>query len=117
MEQAAAPAALAPDPDRAPAVPVHGADLRAVEGANTGPVAKFHPTPFAIGLGEAASARVLEDAKLAALAEFAAGAGHEINNPLATIVGRARRCSSTRPIPVGGRAWRRSPRRRFASAT
>lgn len=28
-------------------------------------------------------------AKLAALAEFAAGAGHEINNPVATIVGRA----------------------------
>jgi signal transduction histidine kinase len=27
-------------------------------------------------------------AKLAALAEFAAGAGHEINNPVATIVGR-----------------------------
>lgn len=27
--------------------------------------------------------------KLAALAEFAAGAGHEINNPVATIVGRA----------------------------
>jgi signal transduction histidine kinase len=29
------------------------------------------------------------DAKLAALAEFAAGAGHELNNPLAVIVGRA----------------------------
>ena len=33
--------------------------------------------------------RRLRDAKLAALAEFAAGAGHEINNPVATIVGRA----------------------------
>ena len=31
----------------------------------------------------------LRDAKLAALAEFAAGAGHEINNPLATISGYA----------------------------
>jgi signal transduction histidine kinase len=33
--------------------------------------------------------RILETAKLEALAEFAAGAGHEINNPVATIVGRA----------------------------
>ena len=31
----------------------------------------------------------LRDAKLAALAEFAAGAGHEINNPLAVISGNA----------------------------
>jgi len=31
----------------------------------------------------------LDDAKLAALAEFAAGAGHEMNNPLAVISGRA----------------------------
>ncbi len=32
--------------------------------------------------------QLVEAAKLAALGEFAAGAGHEINNPLATIVGR-----------------------------
>ncbi|WP_437206007.1 ATP-binding protein [Planctomicrobium sp. SH664] len=33
--------------------------------------------------------RQLLAAKLEAMAEFAAGAGHEINNPLATIIGRA----------------------------
>ena len=34
-------------------------------------------------------AETLQDEKLAALAEFAAGAGHEINNPLTVIAGRA----------------------------
>jgi len=37
----------------------------------------------------AARDRLLRDAKLEAMAEFAAGAGHEINNPLAAISGRA----------------------------
>jgi signal transduction histidine kinase len=38
---------------------------------------------------EHSTAEVLEAAKLEALAEFAAGAGHEMNNPLAVISGRA----------------------------
>ncbi|HMC66885.1 MAG TPA: ATP-binding protein [Gemmataceae bacterium] len=37
----------------------------------------------------ASEARRLREQKLAALAEFAAGAGHEINNPLAVISGQA----------------------------
>lgn len=37
------------------------------------------------------------DAKLAALAELAAGAGHEINNPLAVISGHAQRLYRTEP--------------------
>ncbi|MFO1006249.1 MAG: HAMP domain-containing sensor histidine kinase [Planctomycetaceae bacterium] len=37
----------------------------------------------------AARERQLRDAKLRSLAEFAAGAGHEINNPLGTILGRS----------------------------
>ena len=38
---------------------------------------------------ETSSSETFLRAKLEALAEFAAGAGHEINNPVATIVGRA----------------------------
>ncbi|MCA9048009.1 MAG: hypothetical protein KDA89_04740, partial [Planctomycetaceae bacterium] len=36
-----------------------------------------------------ANERLLRDAKLDSLGEFAAGAGHEINNPVAAISGRA----------------------------
>lgn len=43
--------------------------------------------------------RRLEEEKLAALAEFAAGAGHEINNPLAVISGRAQLLARDEPHP------------------
>ncbi len=42
------------------------------------------------------------DAKLRALAELAAGAGHEINNPLAVISGHAQRLFRTEPDPERG---------------
>ena len=71
METAAAVAAFASDPDCAEAGPENCA------------------VPRASDRSAEADSRALEAAKLAALAEFAAGAGHEINNPLATIVGRA----------------------------
>jgi signal transduction histidine kinase len=47
--------------------------------------AALHPT----GTAPVNAAWLPDPARLAALAEFAAGAGHEINNPLATIIGRA----------------------------
>jgi signal transduction histidine kinase len=46
----------------------------------------------------------LRDAKLAALAEFAAGAGHEINNPVATILGRAQQLLREETDPARQRA-------------
>ena len=42
-----------------------------------------------LSLLERSLRETVEAEKLAALAEFAAGAGHEINNPLAVIAGRA----------------------------
>ena len=46
------------------------------------------PTPPA-STAEVSPWVIPDAARLEALAEFAAGAGHEINNPLATIIGRA----------------------------
>jgi signal transduction histidine kinase len=56
----------------------------------------------------------LEDAKLRALVEFAAGAGHEINNPVATIVGYVQQLLAGETDPdrrhalatIGGQAYR-----------
>lgn len=58
--------------------------------------------------------RELESAKLRALAEFAAGAGHEINNPVATIVGYVQQLLADETDPdrrhalatIGGQAYR-----------
>lgn len=55
-----------------------------------------------------------DPARLEALAEFAAGAGHEINNPLATIIGRAQMLLKGEPDPqrrallqsIGAQAYR-----------
>ena len=48
----------------------------------------------------------LRQAKLAALAEFAAGAGHELNNPLAVIVGRAQLLLAQEDDPAAARSFR-----------
>ena len=50
--------------------------------------------------------RALDAAKLDALAEFAAGAGHELNNPLAVILGRAQLLLARRPDPEAARSLR-----------
>ncbi|MBN69770.1 MAG: hypothetical protein CME32_10905 [Gimesia sp.] len=69
------------------------------------------------GSGQAASTAkwIVPDAdKLEAMAEFAAGAGHEINNPVATIVGRVQMLLKSETDPerrqalstIGGQAYR-----------
>lgn len=58
--------------------------------------------------------QVLDASKLEAIAEFAAGAGHEINNPAATIAGRAALLLKSETDPerrrsletIGGQAYR-----------
>jgi hypothetical protein len=72
VEPAAAVAAFARDPDL----------------VRPGRNDRAEPNGFQSASPVGVDSRELESAKLAALAEFAAGAGHEINNPLATIVGR-----------------------------
>ncbi len=52
-------------------------------------------------LGDQSGSR-LREAKLEALAELAAGAGHEINNPLAVISGKAQRLARTEADPGRG---------------
>lgn len=59
----------------------------------------------AADLGEQLGER-LRDAKLAGLAELAAGAGHEINNPLAVISGNAQRLLRTEPDPARNESLR-----------
>ncbi|MEO1998640.1 MAG: HAMP domain-containing sensor histidine kinase [Planctomycetaceae bacterium] len=64
-------------------------------------------------LGDVASV-VPDDFRLESLAEFAAGAGHEINNPLATIIGRVQLLLRKETDPgrrqaleaIGGQAYR-----------
>src|SRR5882724_357569 len=60
------------------------------------------------------SDRQLAELKLRALAEFAAGAGHEINNPVATIAGYAQQLLADETDPdrrhalatIGAQAYR-----------
>ncbi|MBX9624999.1 MAG: HAMP domain-containing histidine kinase [Gemmataceae bacterium] len=59
-------------------------------------VDELHTALAAVGRADAAGRR---DAKLAGLAELAAGAGHEINNPLAVISGQAQRLLKTEADP------------------
>jgi signal transduction histidine kinase len=62
-------------------------------------VAAFHEA------GETEATR-LEEHKLDALSEFAAGAGHELNNPLAVVVGRAQLLLSRTDDPETARSLR-----------
>ena len=59
--------------------------------------------------------QAVEVGKIEALAEFAAGAGHEINNPLTVISGRADCCCAAKRTPSDATPWRLSSPRRCGS--
>ena len=71
----------------------------------------FNETPSSVA---ASGEQLLWQAKLEALAEFAAGAGHEINNPLAVIINRTQRLLEDETDPqrrrelaaIGAQAYR-----------
>src|SRR5207244_12655826 len=58
----------------------------------------------ALRVQQRSEAERLRGRKLSALAEFAAGAGHEINNPLAVISGQAQYLLTHEPDPARHRA-------------
>jgi signal transduction histidine kinase len=106
-EPAANPAALDPDPHSVPLV----ANLLKMAGESRrrngaalvvrleNRMDDLHRAVVRVGAEGDDRAR---DAKLAALAELAAGAGHEINNPLAVISGHAQRLFRSEPDPERG---------------
>jgi signal transduction histidine kinase len=101
--------AVAWEPDRVdPLVAYHGHALARLQ--NDAPQER---QSLAEDLGDVAAV-VPDDFRLESLAEFAAGAGHEINNPLATIIGRVQLLLRNETDPgrrqaleaIGGQAYR-----------
>ena len=101
--------AVAWEPDRVdPLVAYHGHALARLQ--NDPPQER---QSLGEDLGDVAAV-VPDDFRLESLAEFAAGAGHEINNPLATIIGRVQLLLRNETDPgrrqaleaIGGQAYR-----------
>ncbi|MFO0797477.1 MAG: HAMP domain-containing sensor histidine kinase [Gemmataceae bacterium] len=92
------PSPLNPNPYRVPLLPSllrTAADARRRNGAALVLRLEAEIDTLHARLGDEAANVDLQAAKLVALAEFAAGAGHEINNPLAVISGHAQRLIRT----------------------
>ena len=70
-------------------MPTASVGMAPVHLLNSEPSEKMPDDPARLRELEANFAQALEREKLEAMAEFAAGAGHEINNPLTVIAGRA----------------------------